>query len=182
MMHADQDGSQRGFTLIELLTVVCVIAILVGLGTGFYSRSIARARAVEGEVAVREVDRLEAVYYAGHQLYTDDLSVLGLSLSGSIKYYSVQVVLGADDSALSYVVLATPEGSGSVNGWVLRKYRTGGTIVSQPTGRDLNVGGSVSIALESELFPSGAAPSGSKVVRRQNGPGLAAPASGNGTN
>lgn len=175
MIHTGQRGAQRGFTLIELLTVVCVIAILVGLSSGFYSRSLARARAVEGEIAVREVDRLQTVYYAGHHLYTDDLSMLGFSLSGTIKYYSVHVVLGEDGSPLSYVAVATPLGSGSANGWVLRKYRTGGTALSQTTAGDLNVGGAASIALEGELFPSGSAPSGARVVRTRNGPGLATP-------
>lgn len=143
---------------MELMTVVCVVAILVGLASFFYSRSMARAKAVEGELAVREVDRLEAIYHALHQRYTDDLTTLGFAMIGGLKYYTVNVGVGSAHSPLNYVVVATPNADPTADGWVLRKYQDGTTTVDQVAPGELS-GGSADDLADGALPASRAAPS-----------------------
>lgn len=82
---------EPGFTLIELMVVVTIVGILAAIAVVSYRHFIDQAKAVEAEVALAEVHRLELVYHANHGSYTDNLSQLGFSMVPSLKYYSVQV-------------------------------------------------------------------------------------------
>ena len=177
IMSGDRSRApQQGVTLIELMTVLSVIAILVSLATAMYSRSIARARAVEGEIAVREVDRLEATYYIDQHVYTGNLTQLGFTMAGGLRYHTVSVWLGADGSPLSYAVVATPLRHDQTDGWILRKYTNGRTTLDRVAGSGLIAGGAAATELSHELFPPGsAAPGGSRVVHTPTAPGIPSP-------
>lgn len=63
----------RGFTLIEILIALAVIAILVVIGTVYYSQYIEKTKGVEASIALAEIVRLEQLYYAQTGTYSTDL-------------------------------------------------------------------------------------------------------------
>jgi type IV pilus assembly protein PilA len=67
---------ERGFTLIELLVVTSIIGILASLAIPQYASY--RARGYDSKVmsAVRHVATGEEAYFAGHQMYTDNIARL----------------------------------------------------------------------------------------------------------
>ncbi len=168
-----------GFTLIELMTVMCIIGILVGVSIVVYSRSIERAKAVEGEMAVREIDRLQATYYAQHHQYTDNLNLLGFSLSGGLKYHTLNVSVGAENNPVRYAVVATPTERQATEGWVLRRYLDGSITMDRVPVDDSSGGVLVGDPLVGSLAPSNLpVPTGPKVVQTPNSTGLPAGADG----
>jgi type IV pilus assembly protein PilA len=96
----------RGFTLVELMVVVTIVGILAALAGVSYRHFTERAKAVEAEVALAEVHRLELLYHANHGSYTDDLKALGFSLPASLRYYSIQV--RTDSGGRAFYALALP--------------------------------------------------------------------------
>jgi prepilin-type N-terminal cleavage/methylation domain-containing protein len=75
--------SPDGFTLIELMVVVAILGILVSAATVSYNHFVIKAKTVEGEIVVHEVERLEDLYHASKHSdiysaallsYTDDSS------------------------------------------------------------------------------------------------------------
>ena len=55
--------SPDGFTMIELMIVVAILGILVSVATVSYNHFVIKAKAVEGEIVVHEVERLEHPYH-----------------------------------------------------------------------------------------------------------------------
>jgi prepilin-type N-terminal cleavage/methylation domain-containing protein len=47
-----------GFTLIELMIVVAILGVLVSVATVSYNHFVIKAKAVEGEIVVHEIERL----------------------------------------------------------------------------------------------------------------------------
>lgn len=82
---------QRGFTLIELMIVVALIGVLAAVAILSYQHVTKQAKAVEAEVALTEVNRLELVYLATHGSFSDDLKTIGFSMGPSLKYYAIHV-------------------------------------------------------------------------------------------
>ena len=80
--------SPDGFTLIELMIVVAILGILASVATVSYNHFVIKAKTVEGEMVVHEVERLEQVYHASKETYTDSLADLGFTTTGTLKYYT----------------------------------------------------------------------------------------------
>jgi prepilin-type N-terminal cleavage/methylation domain-containing protein len=111
---------ERGFTLVELMVVVTIVGILAALAAVSYRHFTERAKAVEAEVALAEVHRLELLYHAGHGSYTDDLKTLGFSMSAPLKYFAVQV--RTDRKGAAFYALALPlSGSSDQTGLLLSR-------------------------------------------------------------
>ena len=53
----------QGFTLIELLVAVAILGILSAVAIPAYLHYMKKAKMVEAQTALREVEKLEAVYY-----------------------------------------------------------------------------------------------------------------------
>ena len=73
-----------GFTMIELMVVVAILGILVSTATVSYNHFVIKAKAVEGEIVVHEVERLEHLYHASNHTYTDSLADLGFAMIGTL--------------------------------------------------------------------------------------------------
>ena len=115
---------EEGFTLVELMVVVAIIGILAAVAMVSYQHFTEKAKAVEAEVALAEVDRLEQVHHANSGLYSDDLKAIGFSLGPALKYYTVGVQiynagtsfqstafpLAQAGNQLAFVLTRTPDG------------------------------------------------------------------------
>ena len=130
--------SPGGFTLIELMIVVAILGVLVSLATFSYNHFVITAKAVEGELVVYEVDRLESAYYVANQAYTDSFINLGFSMTGTLKYYTSEVRMGSATDKISYQVRAVPVSASATEAWLLTSYRDGSVQVDRISAKDLD--------------------------------------------
>jgi type IV pilus assembly protein PilE len=126
-----------GFTLIELMIVVAILGVLASVATFSYNHFVTKAKSVEGELVVHEVDRLESAYYIANQVYTDSFTNLGFSMAGTLKYYTPEVRMGFSTDKMSYQVRAVPIATSGTDAWLLTSYRDGAVQVDRIPARDL---------------------------------------------
>jgi prepilin-type N-terminal cleavage/methylation domain-containing protein len=135
--------SPDGFTLIELMIVVAILGILVSVATVSYNHFVIKAKTVEGEVVIHEVDRLEDLYHASNDGYTDSLADLGFPMTGTLKYYTPEVRMGFATDKISYQVRALPVAASATDAWLLTSYRDGSVQVDRIPVSDLGAFASV---------------------------------------
>ena len=123
--------SPDGFTLIELMIVVAILGILVSVATVSYNHFVIKAKTVEGEIVVHEVERLEQVYHASKEAYTDSFADLGFTMTGTLKYYTPEVRMGSATDKISYQVRALPVAPSATDAWLLTSYRDGSVQVDR---------------------------------------------------
>jgi prepilin-type N-terminal cleavage/methylation domain-containing protein len=129
--------SPDGFTLIELMIVVAILGILVSVATVSYNHFVIKAKTVEGEIVVHEVERLETLYHASNHAYTDSFTDLGFAMTGTLKYYTTEVRMGSATDKISYQVRALPGTASGTDAWLLTNYRDGSVQVDQIPVSDL---------------------------------------------
>jgi type IV pilus assembly protein PilE len=160
-----------GFSLIELLIVVAILSVLVSIATASYQLFVTKARGVEGEIVIHEVDRLEHLYYASNHAYTDNLTDLGFAIAGALRYYTPEVRMGNAASGVNYQVRALPRQGSSVDGWLLTSYKDGSLRIDRGSVIDLTVFASVRYAGNSaemtsseagSIYQSGGLPGGNE--------------------
>jgi hypothetical protein len=98
---------------------------------------VIKAKAVEGELVVYEVDRLESAYYIANQAYTESFINLGFSMTGTLKYYTPEVRMGSATDKMSYQVRAVPIATSGTDAWLLTSYRDGSVQVDRISVNDL---------------------------------------------
>jgi type IV pilus assembly protein PilE len=123
--------SPDGFTLIELMVVVAILGILVSAATVSYNHFVIKAKTVEGEIVVHEVERLEYLYHASNEAYTDSLANLGFAMTGTLKYYTSEVRMGSATDKISYQVRAVPVSASATEAWLLTSFRDGSVQVDR---------------------------------------------------
>jgi len=131
--------SSGGFTLIELIIVVAILGILVSVATALYYHFVIKAKSVEGEIVVYEIDRLEHLYFAPNHAYTDSLTDLGFAMTGTLKYYTPEVRVGSATDKISYQVRALPVTDSATDAWLLTRYRDGSVQVDRIPASDLTM-------------------------------------------
>ena len=82
----------KGFTLIELVLVLLITAILMGIAIPIYQYFLKRAKGIEAQLALREIVRLERMYYADHDRYSDSVSDIGFSPMQPLRYYNIPTI------------------------------------------------------------------------------------------
>ena len=135
--------SPDGFTLTELMIVVAILGILVSVATVSYNHFVIKAKTVEGEIVVHEVERLEHLYHASNQAYTNSLAELGFAMTGTLKYYIPEVRMGSATDKISYQVRALPVTASATDAWLLTSYRDGSVQVDRVPVSDLGAFASV---------------------------------------
>ena len=122
-----------GFTLLEVLVVLAMLSILSAAAMVSHSHVVNRARAVEAEVVLAEINRLEMLYHGNHGTYSGDIAAIGLTLTPMLKYYKVEVRL--KDGGASFQVAAIPlSGVQTQPALVLTHTRDGTTLQKQDVG------------------------------------------------
>jgi prepilin-type N-terminal cleavage/methylation domain-containing protein len=129
--------SPDGFTLIELMIVVAILGILVSVATVSYNHFVNKAKAVEGEIVVHEIERLEYLYHASNHAYTDSFADLGFAMTGTLKYYTPEVRMGSATDKISYQIRALPVTASGTDAWLLTSYRDGSVQVDRIPVSDL---------------------------------------------
>jgi len=123
--------SPDGFTLIELMLVVAILGILVSVAIVSYKHFVIKAKTVEGEIVVHEVERLEDLYHASNEAYTDSFTALGFAMTGTLKYYTSEVRMGSATDKISYQVRAVPIVASATDAWLLTSFRDGSVQVDR---------------------------------------------------
>jgi prepilin-type N-terminal cleavage/methylation domain-containing protein len=120
-------GKNGGFTLIEVLVVLAMLSVLAA------AAMVSHAKAVEAEVVLAEINRLEMLYHANHGTYSGDVAAIGLTLVPTLKYYKVEVWM--DDGGGSFQAAAIPLfGKQTQPALVLTHTRDGTTLQKQEVG------------------------------------------------
>jgi Tfp pilus assembly protein PilE len=113
------------------MIVVAILGILVSVATVSYKHFVIKAKAVEGEIVVHEVERLEDLYHASNEAYTDSFADLGFAMTGTLKYYTSEVRMGSATDKISYQVRAVPVSASATEAWLLTSYRDGSVQVDR---------------------------------------------------
>jgi|SRR5215467_3581635 len=131
-INSRPQATPSGFTLTELLTVLAIVSILVAVAGASYSRFISKAKSVEAEIALSEINRLQQTYYASTGMYASTIDELGFKPVPPLKYYSVSVEVVGEPGNAAFRALAVPL-SGS-NGQTLSVVQYAGTQLSTGNG------------------------------------------------
>lgn len=122
-----------GFTLLEVLVVLAILSVLAAAATISHGYLVGHATAVEAEVILGEINRLEMLYHANHGSYSSDMAAIGLTLAPTLKYYKIAVWL--DDGGASFQAAAIPlSGQQTQTAFVLTHAKDGITLHKKDVG------------------------------------------------
>jgi type IV pilus assembly protein PilE len=97
--------SRPGFTLIELMIVVGVIGILASIAYPAYQNYVRKARRVEGQGIMLNIQLLEEKHRVNHATYEGTLANLGSFTSDDYTFAT------SNATATTYTITATAKGS-----------------------------------------------------------------------
>ena len=86
---------------------------------------------------VHEIERLEYLYHASNQAYTDSLATLGFAMTETLKSYSPEVRIGYATDKIGYQVRVVPLAASMTDAWLLTSYRDGSVQMDRIAVSDL---------------------------------------------
>ena len=96
-------SGQGGFTISEVMVVVAIVGILATISTASYVVFGSKAKTVEAEIALIEVNRREMLYHDAHGEYSSDLQAIGYTPTPPLKYYTIEVEIGPAHKGSNFV-------------------------------------------------------------------------------
>ena len=123
--------SEQGFTLSEVMLVVAIVGILASVAGISYTVFSDKAKMVEAETALVEVNRLEMMYYDARGHYSSDLKAIGYTATPALKHYTIEVEVTPAVPGVGYRAMAKPVNNPQLEPWVLTRYETGNTILEK---------------------------------------------------
>jgi prepilin-type N-terminal cleavage/methylation domain-containing protein len=111
-------GIPRGFTLVELTIVLTIIGILAAAGIYIYRGMVHKARMTQAKTVLSHLARSEAIYYAHHERYTDNVVLLDFD---PVRYTFYQVSVVLDNAAMEFTGYATGVGVMTGDLWYVTK-------------------------------------------------------------
>lgn len=79
--------AERGFTFVEIMTAMALLAVLVAIAWGKFSKSYEHAFKATMVSDLRNLATAEELYYRLHLKYTDDIDVLDIKPSAKSTIY-----------------------------------------------------------------------------------------------
>ena len=84
--------NSKGFTLIELFIVVIIIGVLAALAIPRFMNTTARSKQAEAQGILKQIYTLERSYYQENDVYTDNITALGIEIMEKTWYtYTVEI-------------------------------------------------------------------------------------------
>ncbi len=112
-----------GMTLLELMVTLGIVGIIAAIAIPVYNQFMKKAKMVEGEMAVHDIEKLQQNYFIETGTYTNNLGALGYSPVPPLKYYTMAITLG-DNQPIAYQATATANTS-DLGSFLLIKYGDG---------------------------------------------------------
>ena len=111
---------QEGFTLGEVVIGVAILAVLTSIAVPAYKSFSNKAKAVEGELALHKIQRLQEEHFLVTGIYSDNLAALGFTPIRPLQYYTIRIQRGVN-SHLYQATATSPD----LDDWVLTVYNDG---------------------------------------------------------
>ncbi len=120
-------SNQTGLTLGELVIAVAILAIVSAIVVPAFLNFTKKAKMVEAEKALHEIQKLEDIYYNERDTYSDDLAAIGFFPIPSLRHYTITIELGKGKGQSLYEATATAnlDGDADLDAWVLTKSEDG---------------------------------------------------------
>lgn len=109
-------GKRRsgGFTLVELAIVFLITGILATIAVYTYKGLLEKARMVQARIALQHLVKAETIYYADHDLYTDNMVILDFN---PVKYDFYMISVALDNTGKNFTGTATGIGPMAGDRW-----------------------------------------------------------------
>jgi prepilin-type N-terminal cleavage/methylation domain-containing protein len=124
-------SDQSGFTISEVMVVVVIVGVLATISFASYVMFGDKAKTVEAEIALAEVNRREMLYYDAHGEYSSDLQSIGYTPTPPLKYYMIEVEIGSGTQGVKFRATAKPTSNPQAEPWVLIHYENGNTVLEK---------------------------------------------------
>ena len=113
-------SDQTGLTLGQLVIAVAILAIVSAIVVPAFLNFTKKAKMVEAEKALHEIQKLEDVYHNETDTYSDDLAAIGFFPIPSLRYYTITIEVHGSDE---YEATATAnlDFDTTLDAWVLEK-------------------------------------------------------------
>lgn len=111
----------KGFTLIELVLVLLITAILMGIAIPIYQYFLKKAKQVEAQLALKEIVRLERMYYADHDRYSNSIPDIGFSPMQPLNYYTITIEPISDPNKFTARAEGNIDGDPDLDIWLINE-------------------------------------------------------------
>ena len=146
----------KGFTLIEVMIAIGILGLLVAVAIPQYQKFLKKAKQVEVEQSLREIERLQSAYFVQYSAYAPDIQTLGYAPNGKTPYtFTVTVIAGgggesgsSDGSSGSGSGGSDGSGGGKAKGKEKEKQKGQGQGKSQGQGQSEGQEGSPTVVYE----------------------------------